>query len=77
MVCFLPDFFLLIVLWGDDFHLKHRNIYISFQDEQTYENSIIVSPFYLSGRNFLYGFLPSFRGFFHVIFGVSFLIEYS
>ena len=77
MVCFLPDFFLLIFLWGDDLHLKHWNIYISFQGKQTYENLIIVSLFYWSGRNFLYGFLPSFRGFFHVIFGVSFLIEYS
>ena len=58
MVCFLPDFFLFMFPGVMDSHLKWGLNY--------------CTPIYWSARNFLYGFLPLFRRFFHVIFGVLF-----
>ena len=58
MVCFLLDFFLFMFPRVVDSQLK-------------WELSYYI-PIYWNGRNFLRGFLPIFKGFFLVIFGVLF-----
>ena len=52
------DFFLFMFPWVMNFYLKWGLKY--------------CIPIYWSGRNFLRGFLPLFKGFFHIIFGVLF-----
>ena len=76
IVYFLPDLFLFMLSRVMDSHLKHWDIYISFQGEETWRLNYCI-PIYWSERNFLCSFLHLFGGFFHVIFGVTFLVDYS
>ena len=76
VICFLFDFFLFMFPDVMDFHLKYWDIYISFQGEKTWGLTYCI-PIYWSEINFLHGFLLQFGRFFHVIFGVPFLVECS
>ena len=76
MISFLS---LFIVLWGDGFLPQVlRYIYISFQSEKTNEDLIICIPILLKWKKFSpWFFLPLFGRYFHVTFGVLFLVECS